>query len=480
MNNVAIYSFIQSSDSYKKWMTDNTIPKFLIMNQFLIKAGDSHNYLYIVNDGLLGLKTTKILQPTIIELQNGDVIGDDYFFGAKMSSYDVIALQSSDISAIPLNKLIEKINSDKLFELDFFKSILLKINNRLNKLYVLNNTSHSTNTFLNKTNDIWNKLDNYLNYVKSILQNANNEYLKDGNISIETKKFVERKILFSFKYLNRIVNSNKSLTEYQKEEIGRKISFEMLPYLLLTHHAERWLTKPNGYAGDYLTIHQIYQDKAIGKGELGLLLDHCFLQISACKAVKNRRKILKNQIINSINSNNGITDILSIACGPAQEIFDCYLELADTTLLKSTLVDIDNDAVTFVNEKIIGSNLSSQIQIFKKYLVLLAKGKDYLDIPLQDIVYSIGLMDYFSDKAVIIFLNYFYKLLKPNGKVIIGNFHPNNDSKALMDNILDWRLIHRTEEQMIEIFSKSLFKTNPVEFVYEEQGINLFAICAKH
>jgi extracellular factor (EF) 3-hydroxypalmitic acid methyl ester biosynthesis protein len=64
---------------------------------------------------------------------------------------------------------------------------------------------------------------------------------------------------------------------------------------------------------------------------------------------------------------------------------------------------------------------------------------------------------------------------RPGGKVILGNFHPRNSTKAFMDHVLDWRLIHRSEDDMNQLFRESAFRSPCSNIRYEEQGINLFA-----
>jgi extracellular factor (EF) 3-hydroxypalmitic acid methyl ester biosynthesis protein len=63
--------------------------------------------------------------------------------------------------------------------------------------------------------------------------------------------------------------------------------------------------------------------------------------------------------------------------------------------------------------------------------------------------------------------------------VILGNFHPRNPDKALMDYVLDWKLIHRTEADMDRLFSNSSFNRPCTNVRFEDQGINLFAECIK-
>jgi hypothetical protein len=44
-----------------------------------------------------------------------------------------------------------------------------------------------------------------------------------------------------------------------------------------------------------------------------------------------------------------------------------------------------------------------------------------------------------------------------------------------MDHVLDWRLIHRTEDDMDRLFAASAFGRTCTNIRFEEQGINLFA-----
>ena len=88
----------------------------------------------------------------------------------------------------------------------------------------------------------------------------------------------------------------------------------------------------------------------------------------------------------------------------------------------------------------------------------------------QDLVYSIGLIDYFDDRMVIKMLDFIYDVLAPGGRVILGNFHPSNQTRALMDYLLEWRLIHRTEADMDRLFAASKFKSPSTNIRFEASG----------
>ena len=89
------------------------------------------------------------------------------------------------------------------------------------------------------------------------------------------------------------------------------------------------------------------------------------------------------------------------------------------------------------------------------------------------------LIDYFEDRLVIKLLDSIHAMLAPGGTVILGNFHPQNPDRGIMECFLEWNLIHRSEEDMERLFAASAFGAGSVEIVFEEEGVNLFAIARK-
>jgi len=266
----------------------------------------------------------------------------------------------------------------------------------------------------------------------------------------------------------------------EPDELGARIRRDLLPYLLLTSAAERWYSKPRGYAGDFLAIEHIYQNEPAGHGRIGPVLDRCFLNLPAAIAVRNRRGLLADEITEVIANKHGQpARVTSLACGPAAEIFDVFGKLENPGSLVATLIDIDHQALSFVGDRRDSAGLRQQIKLINANLIYLATGKERIELRDQDLVYSIGLIDYFNDKFVIKLLNYIHAALRPGGKVILGNFHPRNPSRGLMEHLFDWRLIHRTEADMDRLFFNSAFGRASSRIRFEEQGINLFAECIK-
>ena len=256
------------------------------------------------------------------------------------------------------------------------------------------------------------------------------------------------------------------------------LRIELLPYLLLTRSAERMYRKPRGYAGDFLTIAWMYADEPGGAGELGSLLDRCFLNQPAAKAVRNRRELLREELQRSLT----LTDqrpvrVTSLACGPAAEVFDILLQEPELAAQVSfTLVDVDEQALQYVRERLIREELESVVRLERRNLLHLCIGRQQLELEPQHLIYSIGLIDYFDDRIVTRLQTWIHSCLAPGGRSILGNFHTSNPTRGLMDHLLDWRLIHRDEADMLRLAEAAGFAPDATQCCLEPEGVNLFSV----
>jgi extracellular factor (EF) 3-hydroxypalmitic acid methyl ester biosynthesis protein len=266
------------------------------------------------------------------------------------------------------------------------------------------------------------------------------------------------------------------IPESGRAAIALKAQREILPWIKLTSVTERFYSKPRGYAGDYLSIKLIYDNIPSGVGRIGLLLDECFLATAAAKAVRNRRGLLKAQIKRQCEMQTGVVRLTSLACGPAQELFETFRESGGDGF-DTTGIDIDPEALTLLAEQIKVDR--APLRALHGNLIYLATGRQTLDLPQQDLIYSIGLIDYFNDDFVTKLMDWIFDHLRPGGRAILGNFHPKNPTRAFMDHVLDWRLIHRDEAKMDELYRASKFGKPYTSIFFEEEGINLFAECVK-
>jgi len=100
-----------------------------------------------------------------------------------------------------------------------------------------------------------------------------------------------------------------------------------------------------------------------------------------------------------------------------------------------------------------------------------------------DLVYTAGLYDYIQtfpnedNKGTVALTANLFKLVKPGGSLIIGNFSLNNPAHMVfpMEYVMDWQLIYRSQEDMIE-FAKTIpeRQIKSIEVLQEPLGINYF------
>ncbi len=210
------------------------------------------------------------------------------------------------------------------------------------------------------------------------------------------------------------------------------------------------------------------------------MLDSCFMQETASKAVRNRRRLLADELVAAVHErraagDTGPMNVMVLASGPASEVFDAFERLDDPGAMNVTLVDIDLQALAFVADKIKAARLSKHITPVNGNLLYLALGRQKLELPPQHFIYSMGLVDYLQDKFARRVLDYGHSMLAPGGRLIVGNFHPRNDSRGMMDYILDWPLVYRTEDDMNRLYQASAFAAPCTRILFEDERVNLFA-----
>lgn len=81
-----------------------------------------------------------------------------------------------------------------------------------------------------------------------------------------------------------------------------------------------------------------------------------------------------------------------------------------------------------------------------------------------DFIWSAGLFDYLNDAAFVKLLKRFKAWQKKGVEIVIGNFNEaHNPSLNYMEILGDWHLIHRTEDELIQLAKESEFSGREIE-----------------
>jgi trans-aconitate methyltransferase len=147
---------------------------------------------------------------------------------------------------------------------------------------------------------------------------------------------------------------------------------------------------------------------------------------------------------------------MSLGCGPAREV---ELYLASNPGLPGrvefTLVDQEEKALLQANEKtyphVLRQNGRARVQCLNmSFTEILRAGSDLDNVVPQDLIYSVGLLDYLNNRRAMSLTRRLYSSLAPGGLLIIGNMNDTPMSTIWpMEMVTDWSLHYRTEAQML-------------------------------
>jgi CRP-like cAMP-binding protein len=437
--------------------------------------------LYLVLRGLAEVTVASGGGRRLATLGPGELIGEVSLLEDRPASATVKAVESTLLLAIPHQALAVKLVAEPPFAARWYRAFALILAQRLRqRVTVLTQQLERDEAPEDPYADLWQPLEEALEDLKLRLNAADKEARQNGRISAATTVQIEQRFASCATRMNDLLGERSGLDEHVRDELGGRVKLDLLPFVLLTSSAERVYSKPRGYAGDYTSIEVIYQNQAQGSGRLGPLIDRCFQDLPAAKAVRNRRRLLVDEIQRTCAAaGHAAVRITSLACGPAEEVFDVLAESAASSRLHATLVDFDEEALAFVKDLAIQRGVLDRLTLAQANLIYLAVGRQRLELPPQDLVYSVGLIDYFNDPFVLKLMNYAHALLRPGGQLILGNFHPANSSRAIMEYVLEWNLIHRTEDDLHRLFAASAFGRPCTRIRFEAEGINMFAECVK-
>jgi extracellular factor (EF) 3-hydroxypalmitic acid methyl ester biosynthesis protein len=172
--------------------------------------------------------------------------------------------------------------------------------------------------------------------------------------------------------------------------------------------------------------------------------------------------------------------ILSIAAGPAQEIFELLQERTHMPCaVEVVLFDQDRRALSYSYnrlKRLVDSKWQSQVTLLHLHdsIKRLLRGATvFSGQGVFDAIYSCGLFDYLQLPTAVSLCTTLYSLLAPRGTLYIGNMVPGCQSRWIMELHLDWFLVYRERSEMLEL-ARVAAPSAHIEIVEEETGVDPF------
>ena len=256
---------------------------------------------------------------------------------------------------------------------------------------------------------------------------------------------------------------------------------ELNPLLSLSPFTQRATLKPRGYAGDYEMMNQIYRDSHEGYSLYTQIIHKYSINENSSESVRYRKGYLKDWFKTLLKNQTSNVLIGNLASGPAREVVEFFAESEAADAKRSTFVLLDQDTEALINSKrniaqaAIENGLSADVRFYpisvKDVLEKTPSGEAFRELQF-DLLYTAGLYDYLNQPIAKVLTIELFRQVKKGGLMIIGNFHPSNPTKTISEFSADWRLIHRTKEQMLDLIPPGFEKSAKIHS--DPQGIDLF------
>jgi len=273
------------------------------------------------------------------------------------------------------------------------------------------------------------------------------------------------------------------LASRTEREALREFSMRHLHSLLMeSPWMYRARHKPLGYPGDYEVMNGVYSNHFSGTTLFAKAINLCFVSTPAAVAVRTRKDLIRQRLAQLLDAppHDGPIRILSIAAGPAQEVFELLQERERISQpVEIVLFDQDKRALSFSYgrlKRIVGSRWQNRVKLVHLHdsiKHLLCGPSVFAGHGRFDAVVSCGLFDYLQLLTAVSLCRTLYGLVAPKGTLYIGNMVPSCASRWVMELHLDWFLVYRERSEMLELARMAAPEAR-LEIIEEVTGVNPF------
>ncbi|MDB4950844.1 MAG: hypothetical protein JWM27_3493 [Gemmatimonadetes bacterium] len=481
--NRAAALFEKLSDADVDWILNTALEEQVMKGDAVIRAGQPVTALYVVLKGILAVFSPAMASERLAVIGPGGVVGDMSLLEDRTPTENVVAQETSTVLSLPFTELQAKFQKDPHFAARLYRGMAKSLSQKLRRTNSrLSVQAQGDAPAGGEESPAHRRVAAAVVELEGLIHAANDAALRNHEVvPEEMQAALTGRFNDFYPLLEEAAGDAGSEPEEVREKIGLHVQKQLLPYILLTRSAERLYGKPRGYPGDFMTLEMFYQDVPRGTSRIGPALDRCFLRSPFGAALRARRTSMAERIaaLASESTSAEPLRVTALAAGPAQELFDAFAAVGDPQRIHATLVDFDPQALAFASERREKAGLRDRVDMVGINPVYLALGRATLDVEPQDVIYALGLADYFDDGMFVKLLDLVHGLLKPGGRVVLGSFHTGNPSKAFMDHVLEWRLAHRGEEDANRLFGASRFEAPASAIRYAGDGMVMFAECEK-
>lgn len=249
----------------------------------------------------------------------------------------------------------------------------------------------------------------------------------------------------------------------------------------------RCRTKPLGYPGDFEVMRFLYEKQFEGPTLFAKAVHLATVWTRGAQAVRTRKDLVKSKLCELIAARKGKEPvrIVSVAAGPAQELYELLRETPEFEVpIEIAIFDQDKQALAFAHGRLaraVDARHKGRIRLtFLHDSIKRLLNDPYIfgDVGPFDVIFCAGLFDYLRFSTAATLCKHFYTNLAPGGVAYVGNMVPWNPCRWFLEHHLEWYLIYRTPEEMLE-YGRMGVPEASLGIIHEPTGINPFLTVAR-
>jgi SAM-dependent methyltransferase len=216
-----------------------------------------------------------------------------------------------------------------------------------------------------------------------------------------------------------------------------------------------------------------------GAGVSGPLLDGAFLDLPVIRAIRGRWQAIASAIVQIAGDGSRNIRVAGIGCGAADPLFSALSSAVGKSRIEPTAIEFDRQALGAASERCKTLDLTDRFQLVDTNIVQLASGRNELEIQDQDVIYGLNISDHLDGRLLLRFLNRAYEKLRPGGQLLLSSVHAANPERAFLDYVIDWKIVHRNEEEINALLVRSSFQSPAKSFTVDSGKITFVAVCER-
>ena len=229
-------------------------------------------------------------------------------------------------------------------------------------------------------------------------------------------------------------------------------------------------------AASWLALDTIYNHQFGSLPGLGGIVDDFWVGMMNAQAVRNRLKLVKQEIRRAIlqfNHGNEVR-ILSLACGSAQGLIEVMAELKkEGVVVRALLLDISQEALDYSLNLAQKYEVSDSVETIRTSVSKVSKVSQDFN---PHIIEMLGLLDYIDQRKAIKLSKKIKESLPPKGIFLTCNIRHNLE-RHFLQWVIDWPMIYRSPVELAEVVSQAGFAD--YRLVYEPLRIHGLVVASK-